>query len=146
MSLSNVNNCSAGWQPDLLYRFPLDPWFTEPYGQDCYFSPIGYTVYGSIIIILTVPALILYLLGLRASKGQLNWASKVVQIVQLLNVIVGLIIGWTKPEHFHFYWIYATIWVIVVAATVMMHGKAHMVTTIARTELTGKTTVVSRML
>jgi len=91
------SNCSEGRGPDLLFRFPLPP-FAEPYGQDCYFSYVGYSVFAAIALANIAFVLVVHLVSLTTERNGFLRLVRVVHSVLLCAAIVLLVLGWAAPE------------------------------------------------
>jgi len=89
--------CPDGWGPDLLMRFPMEPFFPEPYGQNCDFHYTGYNVFASIVLIDTIIVLLLHVWWLQGEANQLSLWVKLLQMVALVLEVAILITSWTAP-------------------------------------------------
>lgn len=141
MSNNQSLACPDGYGPDLLYRFPTEPFFVEPYGMDCYLSYTGYTVLGVIIIASSAICLCLFLTTLSKRDNKHIRLVKIVHLVTTVNTALAVAIGWSLPRLFHFFYLYTMVWFIITALILAHMGYGSIAQTIRRVEM--QVTVVS---
>jgi len=84
-------NCPPGYAPDIIYRFPMEPFFPEPFGQDCGFSQLGFNVFGGILLVFAVIGLVLHLLTLPDPEKPLFTYVRLLHCADLV-VMIALIV------------------------------------------------------
>ena len=93
-------NCSRAYGPDLFMRIPMYPYFPQPYGQDCYFSYIGYDIFGGISLFLVAITTIVHLVTLTENVSQVHRLTLSMHVLTFVCCAVTIILGWVAPHLF----------------------------------------------
>jgi len=76
-----------------MYRFPLEPLFTQPYGTDCGFSEVGFRVYGSVVLAVALVSLVIHLMTLPDEENRLFTYVRLMHCVHILSICTVIVIG-----------------------------------------------------
>jgi len=79
----------------------MEPFFTEPYGQDCFFSYLGYNIFGGIVLAYAGACLVLSLVTLPDQTHWLLQSVAAANIVNMITVSSVIILGWADPRSSH---------------------------------------------
>jgi len=142
MATSN-HSCPPGWGPDLMYRFPLEPFFTEPYGQDCYLSFVGYAIMGTLVLVACGICLLVNLFTIAAEKVALMRWLRVMHVWQMIAVYVVVIVGWARPDQYHIVMVLFLVSFQLCCVLWLYAGYKSLVLTVAKVEINSKITLVS---
>ena len=138
-----ATNCTAGYGPDLLFRVPLEPFFPQSYGEDCYFSYVGYNVFGGCVLALVALVLTVHVATLLLVQAPTKLIDLVLwlQTIVLLSMGITIIIGFVAPRGFVIAWMIWMFFLVLLGISWFALGYISMVKTITRVEIKGVTLV-----
>ena len=135
-------NCTAGHGPDLLFRFPIPPYFDEPYGDDCYFSNVGYGVFGGVLLVPIGFCLILHVVTLTEPNNQVLRTVLLLQTLVLLSMMIAIVIGWLAPRGFMIMWMIFFLFLFLMGGSLYYLGYSSLVLTIKKVDFGSAPTLV----
>jgi len=147
MASSPLQNstCPSGTGPDLLYRFPMEPFFPEPYGSDCGYSFLGAQIWGALIVATSVLGLVLTLATFPEPESRLFTLVRVVHCMDYVLICAVVITCWVDLPRAYIPAVIFTAFFMYTGLMWLFLGYHTVVKTVINVQLKKDVTVVSEL-
>lgn len=130
-------NCSEGQTSDNLFRVPMEPYFPEPYGDDCYRNVLSFDIVGGVVFTIVSLLFIVHLVTFAVfhKLAKLITAALVLQTIVLATMMGAILVSFFLPRYFFVAWMVFMLFLAQLSVSWLYLGYHSMVQTIRKVEI-----------